>query len=266
MSGTASSPSFSLGPGPGSGLGTILLVPMMAQLQAVLTAKNLIRYKTEPPTPLPAAEPPLQSPATTAAIANLTEQFDDYETDFGAKHASAGTRGSKAGSEQGDMSAAAKKAAQESIRVGESRVKILRDKDKLALDTYARAENSLNIYRDICAEFSVALGELGPTGTLKDKIFGGEKKTLGPDPTIHVRIHELFTALESLKVLHKMENLEALEIFTRSPAVFPRKHSTRSLAPSFRTTANSSSSSTACFPLPPRLQQLEKRRPPPSSA
>ena len=202
----SSSPSFSLGPGLGSGLGPILLVPMIAQLQAVLTSKNVIRYKTEPPTPLPAAEPPLQSVATTAAIAHYTAEYNDFVANAAV------------------WNAATKKAAQDTLKMLSEGVSLLRASDKLALDTYARVENQLNIYRDTCDEFSVSLGELGPTGTLKDKIFGGEKKTLGPDPTIHVLIHELFTALEGLKELHKMEYSEALEILHKITSSFPKEN------------------------------------------
>lgn len=108
------------------------------------------------------------------------------------------------------MTAAARKTAEHAVLALEKAYKMAETDDKYNLDVYLDREKEMQVYIELCSSFLLTLGSLAPTGVDKDKLFGGDKRTLGPDAATQLQIHELFLALENLKLIHKLGASDAL--------------------------------------------------------
>jgi len=87
--------------------------------------------------------------------------------------------------------------------------------DKYSKDKYEEDLKTFTDYSTFCGTIDTHLGVLGPTGTEKNKLFGGDKLSIGPDEATQLQLHQVLAALQALRGHYSINAHEALTMLEK---------------------------------------------------
>jgi hypothetical protein len=173
----------------------VLIASVLVALNATLRSMNRVSWRTAAPAALE-DKPPIRSQAHK----NANDAYFAASTDF---H-----------DQQLGMEPAQRTAANAVLKSLKDRLSILEKNDRDNQAEYAESEKSYSDYVALCKAVESDLGILGPTGSHKHHLFGGDKHSIGPDEETQVQLNEIFTMLGALKGLYKISDHEAFSMLS----------------------------------------------------